>query len=42
MQMNSKIVVFAVPNGSGKSTITGKTIISGKYINADMIKKSIK
>lgn len=39
MQNKPKIVVFAGPNGSGKSTITGTTIICGKYINADVIQK---
>ena len=39
--MKPKIVVFAGPNGSGKSTITSKVVTSGKYINADNIKKSM-
>lgn len=40
MQMKLKIIVFASPNDSGKSTITGKTKICGKYINVDIIKKN--
>lgn len=39
MPIKPKIVVFAGPNGSGKSTITGNTMICGKYINADEIQK---
>ena len=34
-----KIVVFAGPNGSGKTTITDNVICCGEYINADEIKK---
>lgn len=36
-----EIVVFAGPNGSGKSSITKMAKITGKYINADDIKRSI-
>ena len=36
-----EIVVFAGPNGSGKTTITKMAKIVGQYINADEIKQSI-
>ena len=36
-----EILVFAWPNGSGKSTITQNVDIVGEYINADDIKKAI-
>ena len=36
-----EVVVFAGPNGSGKTTITKMAKIVGEYINADEIKKSI-
>lgn len=39
MQTKPKIIVFAGPNGFGKSTITDNCNISGKYINADIIQK---
>lgn len=35
-----EVLVFAGPNGSGKSTITGWARISGRYINADDIKRT--
>ena len=35
-----EIIVFAGPNGSGKTTITGMAKTVGEYINADDIKKS--
>ena len=35
-----EIIVFAGPNGSGKTTITHMAKINGTYINADDIKKS--
>ena len=35
-----EIIVFAGPNGSGKTTITRMTRTVGVYINADNIKKS--
>lgn len=36
-----EVMVFARPNGSGKSTITRMATIVGEYINADDIKKTI-
>ena len=36
------LLVFAGPNGSGKSTITSKVGIIGEYVNADVIKASLK
>ena len=35
-----EVIVFAGPNGSGKTTITGMAKTVGEYINADDIKKS--
>ena len=35
-----EIVVFAGPNGSGKTTITRLAKVVGEYINADDIKKT--
>ena len=35
-----EVIVFAGPNGSGKTTITRMAKIVGVYINADDIKKS--
>ena len=35
-----EIIVFAGPNGSGKTTITHMTQTVGAYVNADDIKKS--
>ena len=35
-----EIIVFAGPNGSGKTTITRMAKTIGTYINADDIKKS--
>lgn len=35
-----EVMVFAGPNGSGKTTITKMTKIVGEYINADDIKKT--
>ncbi len=36
-----ELIIFADPNGSGKSTITKMAKTVGKYINADEIKKTI-
>lgn len=41
-QKNPEIVVFASPNGSGKSTITEFLKPPMDYINADEIKKIMK
>ncbi len=35
-----EIIIFAGPNGSGKTTITRMAITIGVYINADDIKRS--
>ena len=35
-----EIIVFAGPNGSGKTTITGMAKTVGAYINADDIKRT--
>ena len=35
-----EVMVFAGPNGSGKTTITRMAKTAGVYINADDIKKS--
>lgn len=35
-----EVIVFAGPNGSGKTTITRMAKTVGVYINADDIKKS--
>ena len=35
-----EVIVFAGPNGSGKTTITGMAKTVGKYINADDIKRT--
>lgn len=35
-----EVIVFAGPNGSGKSTITRMAKVSGRYINADEIKRA--
>lgn len=35
-----EIIIFAGPNGSGKTTITRMTRTIGVYINADDIKRS--
>lgn len=35
-----EIMVFAGPNGSGKTTVTRLARIAGAYINADDIKKA--
>lgn len=35
-----EIIIFAGPNGSGKTTITRMARIIGVYINADDIKRS--
>ena len=35
-----EIIVFAGPNGSGKTTITHMAKTNGSYINADDIKRS--
>jgi len=35
-----EVIVFAGPNGSGKTTITGMAKTVGEYINADDIKRS--
>ena len=35
-----EVVVFAGPNGSGKTTITSMAKIIGEYINADDIKRT--
>lgn len=35
-----EVVVFAGPNGSGKTTITSMAKIAGEYINADDIKRT--
>ena len=35
-----EVVVFAGPNGSGKTTITRMAKIVGEYINADDIKRT--
>lgn len=40
MQKKPEIVVFAGPNGSGKTTVTKLAKIIEPYINADDIKKS--
>ena len=39
-EIKPKIVVFAGPNGSGKTTITAACAIAGVYTNADDIKRS--
>ena len=36
----SEVIVFAGPNGSGKTTITGMAKTVGEYINADDIKRT--
>ena len=36
-----RLLVFADPNGSGKSTVTQRFGIVGKYVNADEIKKAL-
>ena len=36
-----EVIVFAGPNGSGKTTITGMAKTVGEYINADDIKRAI-
>ena len=36
-----EVIVFAGPNGSGKTTITGMAKTVGEYINADDIKRTI-
>ena len=36
-----EVIVFAGPNGSGKTTITKMARTVGKYINADDIKKAM-
>ena len=36
-----EIIVFAGPNGSGKTTITKMARTVGKYINADNIKSAM-
>ena len=36
-----EVMIFAGPNGSGKTTITRMAKTVGVYINADDIKKSI-
>ena len=41
MQKKPEIIVFAGPNGSGKTTITGMVNIIEPYVNADDIKKTI-
>lgn len=41
MQKKHEIVVFASPNGSGKSTVTRLAKVIEPYINADDIKKSL-
>ena len=35
-----EVIVFAGPNGSGKTTITGMAKTVGEYINADDIKRT--
>ena len=40
MQRKPEIIVFARPNGSGKSTITKMANIIEPYINADDIKRT--
>ena len=40
MQKKPEVVVFAGPNGSGKTTVTKLAKIIEPYINADDIKKS--
>ena len=39
MQKKSEIIVFAGPNGSGKTTVTKLAKVIEPYINADDIKK---
>lgn len=39
--MRPEVIVFAGPNGSGKTTITRMARTVGDYINADEIKRSI-
>ena len=39
-EMQPEVIVFARPNGSGKSTITRMSRTVGVYINADDIKKA--
>ena len=39
-QLQPEIIVFAGPNGSGKTTITKLAKTVGIYINADAIKKA--
>ena len=38
--MKPEVIVFARPNGSGKSTITRMAKTVGRYITADEIKQS--
>ena len=33
------VLAFAVPNGSGKTTVTRRLPVVGTYVNADDIKK---
>ena len=37
--LQPEVIVFAGPNGSGKTTITKMAKTVGKYINADDIKR---
>lgn len=38
--LKPEVIVFSGPNGSGKSTITRMAKTSGRYINADEIKRA--